>query len=59
MLLKTGSIRWFRPAPWRYATSLSLLALAAVVIWDCTRIGFGWMEGQGPASGVFPSSSRA
>lgn len=37
-----------------YATSLSLLVLAAVVIWDCTRIGFGWIEGQGPASGFFP-----
>lgn len=37
-----------------FATSLSLLALAAVVIWECTRIGFGWIEDQGPAPGFFP-----
>ncbi|HSI72249.1 MAG TPA: tripartite tricarboxylate transporter TctB family protein [Fimbriimonas sp.] len=37
-----------------YVTSLSLLALAATVIWDSTRIGFGWIDGQGPAPGFFP-----
>lgn len=35
-------------------TSLALLALAAVVIRECVRLGFGWVEGQGPASGFFP-----
>ncbi len=35
-------------------TSLSLLLLSAVVIRECVRLGFGWIEGQGPASGFFP-----
>jgi putative tricarboxylic transport membrane protein len=37
-----------------FATSLSLLALAAIVIWESMRIGYGWIDGQGPASGFFP-----
>jgi putative tricarboxylic transport membrane protein len=37
-----------------YFTSLSLMVLAGVVIWDCTRIGFGWIENEGPAPGFFP-----
>lgn len=37
-----------------YATSLSLLALSVLVIWECTRIGFGWLDSQGPAPGFFP-----
>lgn len=35
-------------------TALVLLALSGIVIFDCTRIGFGWLEGQGPAPGLFP-----
>jgi hypothetical protein len=35
-------------------TALSFVALAATFMWDCVRIGFGWTEGQGPASGFFP-----
>ena len=31
-----------------------LLVLSAVIIFDATRIGFGWLEGQGPAPGYFP-----
>ncbi len=37
-----------------YVTSFSLMVLAAVVIWDSVRIGFGWIPDQGPASGFFP-----
>lgn len=35
-------------------TSLALTLLAAVVIWESVRIGFGWQEGLGPAPGFFP-----
>jgi putative tricarboxylic transport membrane protein len=35
-------------------TSLSLIGLAAVVIWECVRLGFGWQDGLGPAPGFFP-----
>jgi hypothetical protein len=31
-----------------------LLAGAAIVIFDATRIGFNWREGEGPAPGYFP-----
>jgi putative tricarboxylic transport membrane protein len=34
--------------------ALILLAGSAVVIFDSTRIGFGWKEGEGPAPGYFP-----
>lgn len=34
--------------------ALVFLGIAALFIADCTRIGFGWSEGQGPASGFFP-----
>lgn len=36
------------------AVSLIFVAIAALFISDCARIGFGWVEGQGPASGFFP-----
>lgn len=36
------------------ATSLALLALAAIAIRECVKLGFGWVDGQGPASGFFP-----
>ncbi len=36
------------------AVALIFIALAAVFMADCVRIGFGWTEGQGPASGFFP-----
>ncbi len=35
-------------------TALFFVALAAIFICDCMRIGFNWAEGQGPASGFFP-----
>jgi putative tricarboxylic transport membrane protein len=31
-----------------------ILALAAVFMWDTSRIGIGWIEGQGPSAGFFP-----
>jgi hypothetical protein len=31
-----------------------LIALSSLYIWDSWRIGFGWIEGQGPAAGFFP-----
>ena len=31
-----------------------LLGVCAIVIYDSTRIGFGWREGEGPAPGYFP-----
>lgn len=36
------------------ATAALLVALAAIVIYDSVRIGYGWLEGQGPAPGMFP-----
>lgn len=37
-----------------FVTSFALLALAAVVIRECVKLGFGWIDGQGPAPGFFP-----
>jgi hypothetical protein len=34
--------------------ALLLLAFCAVVIFDSTRLGFNWREGEGPAPGYFP-----
>jgi hypothetical protein len=34
--------------------ALLLLAGCAIVIYDCTRLGFGWREGEGPAPGYYP-----
>jgi putative tricarboxylic transport membrane protein len=34
--------------------ALLLLGVCAIVIYDSTRIGFGWREGEGPAPGYFP-----
>jgi hypothetical protein len=34
--------------------ALVLLAFSAIVIYDSVRIGFSWVEGEGPASGYFP-----
>lgn len=34
--------------------ALVLLILCAIVIFDCTRLGFGWQEGEGPSPGYFP-----
>jgi putative tricarboxylic transport membrane protein len=34
--------------------ALVLLGGSAIVIYDCVRLGFGWQEGVGPASGYFP-----
>jgi len=34
--------------------ALALLAGCAIVIWDSTRLGFNWREGEGPAPGYFP-----
>lgn len=31
-----------------------LIAMSSLYIWDSWRIGFGWIEGQGPAAGFFP-----
>lgn len=31
-----------------------LIALSSLYVWDSWRIGFGWIEGQGPAAGFFP-----
>lgn len=36
------------------AVALIFMALAALFIVDSVRIGFGWTDGQGPASGFFP-----
>lgn len=36
------------------AVALILMGLAALVIVDCVRIGFGWDESQGPQPGFFP-----
>lgn len=34
--------------------SLLFIALASVFMFDSWKIGIGWLEGQGPASGFFP-----
>jgi putative tricarboxylic transport membrane protein len=34
--------------------AMTLLAVSGVVIKDTLRLGIGWIEGQGPASGYFP-----
>jgi hypothetical protein len=34
--------------------ALFLILVAGIVIYDTMRLGIGWIEGQGPASGYFP-----
>ena len=34
--------------------ALLLLGVCAIVIFDSTRLGFHWLEGEGPAPGYFP-----
>lgn len=34
--------------------AILLLAVCAVVIFDSSRLGFSWREGEGPAPGYFP-----
>lgn len=34
--------------------SLLFIALASIFMYDSWKIGIGWLEGQGPASGFFP-----
>jgi putative tricarboxylic transport membrane protein len=34
--------------------ALLLLGVSAIVIYDSVRLGFGWIEGEGPAPGYFP-----
>ena len=34
--------------------ALLLLGVCAIVIFDSTRLGFNWREGEGPAPGYFP-----
>lgn len=34
--------------------ALLFLAGSAIVIYDSVRLGFGWIEGEGPAPGYFP-----
>ncbi|MEQ1697486.1 MAG: tripartite tricarboxylate transporter TctB family protein [Hyphomicrobiaceae bacterium] len=34
--------------------ALLLLAGSAIVIYDARRMGYGWVEGEGPAAGYFP-----
>jgi hypothetical protein len=36
------------------AVALIFLGIAVLFMANCARIGFGWSEGQGPASGFFP-----
>ena len=36
------------------AVALIFMGLAGLFMFDCVRIGFGWVEGQGPAGGFFP-----
>jgi hypothetical protein len=36
------------------AVALLLLAVSAVFIFDSTRLGFNWREGEGPAPGYYP-----
>jgi len=34
--------------------ALALLAVSAIIIFDSIRLGFRWVEGEGPAAGYFP-----
>lgn len=34
--------------------ALALLTVSAIIIYDSTRLGFRWIEGEGPAAGYFP-----
>jgi hypothetical protein len=34
--------------------ALALLTVSAIIIFDSTRLGFRWVEGEGPAAGYFP-----
>ena len=34
--------------------ALALLAVSGIIIFDSTRLGFRWVEGEGPAAGYFP-----
>ena len=34
--------------------AMALLGVSAIVIFDATRLGFGWQEGEGPQPGYFP-----
>ena len=34
--------------------ALALLTVSGIIIYDSNRLGFGWVEGQGPAAGYFP-----
>lgn len=34
--------------------ALLLILVSAIVIYDSARLGFGWRENEGPASGYFP-----
>ena len=34
--------------------ALALLLASAIVIYDSARLGFSWLENEGPASGYFP-----
>ena len=36
------------------AVALFLLFASAIVIMDSARLGFSWVENEGPASGYFP-----
>ena len=36
------------------AVALIFMGLAALFMFDCVRIGFGWVDGSGPAGGFFP-----
>jgi putative tricarboxylic transport membrane protein len=34
--------------------ALALLTVSAIIIYDSNRLGFRWVEGEGPAAGYFP-----
>jgi putative tricarboxylic transport membrane protein len=34
--------------------ALALLTISGIIIFDSVRLGFGWVEGEGPAAGYFP-----
>lgn len=34
--------------------ALVLLSVSGIIIYDSNRLGFGWVQGQGPAAGYFP-----
>ena len=50
----TAAGRWFPTAPLDIVVALLLLVVCAIVIYDSNRIGFHWIEGEGPAPGYFP-----